>query len=158
MTHRTSQRNASSKPTGKGAGKIREVILGKNSLNLPLAIAAMAILVGSFSVLIYNEVSEEDTDTLTVNGNEYTWAEVFDSFEMMNLDDHEGVMLSDLVNDTGLIDPEGHEYRIIAADGYIKTVTWEDMQNGIVRENKETYFSELPKQFYVKDVVEIEVK
>ena len=61
------------------------------------------------------------------------------------------------MNDTGLANPGTHEYKIIAADGYLKTVSWDDMQNGIILESKESYFSELPKQFNVRDVVEIEV-
>lgn len=135
----------------------RSTLFGTNPLNPVLGIIAIIVLTGSFSVLLYNTLTEEDTDTLTVNGTEYTWEDLFDDFDVIHMDDNEGILLSDIVEDTGLANPEDHEYRIIASDGYTKTVSWDDMQNGIVQESKETYFSELPKQFYVKDVVEVEV-
>jgi hypothetical protein len=92
-----------------------------------------------------------------VNDKEYTWDELFDDFEATTLDDNEGILLSDIVNDTGLKDPDTHEFKIVAADGYLKTVSWDDLQNGIIKDNKETYFTTLPKQFFVQDVVEIKV-
>ncbi len=138
---------------------LKETIFGSNSQNLILGIIAIIILMGSSSLLVYSAITQEDTDTIEVNGNEYTWDEIFQDHKTIELGDHEGVMLSDLINDTGLEDPEGHEYKIIAADGYVKTVSWDDMMNGIiVKETKMTYFPDLPKQFYVKDVVKIEVK
>lgn len=136
---------------------VRSTLFGTNPLNPVLGIIAIIVLAGSFSILMYNTLTEEDTDTLTVNGTEYTWEDLFDDFDTTTLDDNEGILLSDIVEDTELANPEDHEYKIIASDGYTKTVSWDDMQNGIVQESKETYFSELPKQFYVKDVVEIEV-
>jgi hypothetical protein len=140
-----------------GLGKVRSGLFGSNPMNLTLGIIAIIVLAGSFSVLMYNELSEEDTDTITVNDTEYTWDELFEDFEMTTLDENDGILLNEIVEDTGLEAPETHEYVIKAADGYQKTVTWDDMQNGIVKENKETYFSELPKQFFVQDVVEIEI-
>jgi hypothetical protein len=50
-----------------------------------------------------------------------------------------------------------HTYRIIGEDGYSQTVTWENMQNGLLTHEKKVVFSDLPKAFNVKNVVEIEV-
>jgi len=136
---------------------VKQFLFGESGFNLALGAMAIIILIGSFSVLAYTSMNEKDTDTLTVNGQEYSWDEVFRDFETRKLDGKEGVLLSDLVNDTGLEEPGNHEYRIVGADGYAKTVKWKDMENGIIMEDKECYFPELPKQFYVKDVVEIEV-
>lgn len=132
-------------------------LFGSNRMNLFLGVLAIVILIGSLSVLTYTTLSKEDTDTITVNDKEYTWDELFDDFEATTLDDNEGILLSDIVNDTGLKDPDTHEFKIVAADGYLKTVSWDDLQNGIIKDNKETYFTTLPKQFFVQDVVEIKV-
>lgn len=138
---------------------LKGILFGSNGQNLILGIIAIIILIGSSSLLVYSAMTQEDTDTIEVNGNEYTWDEIFQDLTTVELGDHEGVMLSDLINDTGLDDPEDHEFKISAADGYVKTVSWDDMMNGILlKEKKMTYFPDLPKQFYVKDVVEIEVK
>jgi len=148
-----------SRPPGShfSLGRTKQALFGSNSINVPLGTIAIIVLLGSLCVLIYNDLSEEDTDTLVVNGKEYTWVELFDDFSTVTMDGNEGIRLSDIMNDTGLEDPGSHGYRIIAADGYTKTVSWDDMQNGIIQESKETYFSDLPKQFYVRDVNEIEV-
>lgn len=135
------------------------VLFGSNRLNFPLAALAFIILLGSLSMLVYNTVSEESTDTVTVNGKDYGWDELFEDFEETQMEDKNGIVLSDIVNDTGLQDPDSHEYKVVGADGYAKTVSWDDLMNGIlIKETKEVFFPNLPKQFYVSNIVEIEVK
>jgi len=69
-----------------------------------------------------------------------------------------GIALDDLMVKTGVVHPEQHTYTIVGADGYQKTVTWENMKNGLLTSEGQTIFSDLPKAFRIKDVVSIEVK
>ena len=59
---------------------------------------------------------------------------------------------------TGVSHPDQHTYTLHGVDGYEKTVTWENMKNGLLTKNQESVFSDLPKAFRVKDIVTIEVK
>jgi len=129
------------------------------SLDLRLGVAAVLILVFSFSALAYSILAMEGTsDVITVNGVEYEWDMLGKNFTVVEVDGRTGVRLSDIINDTGLEDPASRNYAIIGADGYRKTVEWSDMLNGIlVIDSKEVYFTSLEKQYYVHDVVEIEV-
>jgi flagellar basal body L-ring protein FlgH len=58
---------------------------------------------------------------------------------------------------TGVSEPEQHQYTLKASDGYEKTVTWENMKNGLLTKDRESIFSDLPKAFHVKDIITIEV-
>jgi hypothetical protein len=58
---------------------------------------------------------------------------------------------------TGIGNPEQHTYTLKGADGYEKTVTWENLKNGLLTKDRESIFSDLPKAFRVKDIVIIEV-
>ena len=69
----------------------------------------------------------------------------------------EGIALDDMMLKAGVSKPGTHEYTIIASDGYQKTVNWENMNNGLLTENRESIFSDLPKSFRVKDIIKIEV-
>ena len=126
-------------------------------LNLLLGVLAVVVILGSFSVLAYNTFNDRSTDTITVNGKVYSYSELFSRFPHKTMNGYEGVGLSDLVNDTGLEEPEGYQYRLIGSDGYEKTVDWSDMEKGIIRLDRTSYFPDLPRQFYVKNLVEIEV-
>ena len=80
-----------------------------------------------------------------------------------------GWSLSDMVNYTGLVNPESHEYTIVgyvATDErpwYNKTVSWTGMMDGIIiDENVKTVFGEsteyAKKSYMVKSVIEIIVE
>ena len=68
-----------------------------------------------------------------------------------------GIALDDIIIKSGVSSPENHEYTIIGADAYQKTVTWEDMKNGMLTEDNQVVFSDLPQAFNVRDVVEIKI-
>jgi hypothetical protein len=56
------------------------------------------------------------------------------------------------------MEPENHDFKIIGADGYFKTVGWKDMESGILDvEEKKVVFESKAKAYWVRDVVEIEV-
>jgi hypothetical protein len=74
-----------------------------------------------------------------------------------------GWSLSDMVNYTGLANPETHNYTIMADDGYNKTVTWEAMMDGVlVQDSVKTVFSEdsgfAKTKYMIKYVVKIIVE
>ena len=124
-----------------------------------LGIAALFVLILSASALAYTMMNAREAgDVLIVNGVEYRWDGLEANFTVREMDGHAGILLSDLINDTGLADPGDHEYRLIGADGYQKTVGWSDMQAGLLEPaEKRVYFRDLPKQYRVRDLVEIEV-
>ena len=68
-----------------------------------------------------------------------------------------GVPLYSIIQFVGVNEPEKHYYTIIGADGYRKTVSWNDMKSGVLTENNRVAFENLPKAFMVRDVVKIEV-
>ena len=74
---------------------------------------------------------------------------------------HTGWSLSDIINYTEVASPETLSYKITAADDYNKTVSWTDMQSGILvdagADGAMTFFPELSKKYWVKEVVSIEL-
>ncbi len=139
---------------GRGTGVAKGM-----SMDRRLGIIAVLVLVFSLSALVYGILNmREAGDTVTINGVDYEWRGLEENFTVVKLNGHRGVMLSDLINDTGLEDPESHQYAIVGADGYRKTVDWNDMLNGVLKiDGKEVYFTTRVKQYFVRDIVEIEV-
>jgi hypothetical protein len=120
-------------------------------------------LPGKYRVKDVVNIEPIEGDTITINGVFFTAMQPFDIFDddvsMSNeTATFEGVLLSDLLNGTEIVDPQDHNFTIRASDEYEKEVTWDDLLNGIlVKEDMMTFFPHLTKQFYIKDVVEIEV-
>ncbi|MBN1390525.1 MAG: hypothetical protein JXA22_07785 [Candidatus Thermoplasmatota archaeon] len=145
--------------TGSPVG-IRQRVFGRSRWNVFLGILAVVILIGSFTVLAMNTMNEKGSDSFTLNGITYEWDTLDEGFDTVEVQGYLGVPLVDLVEDAGVQDPEEHEYKIIGADGYFKTVTWEDMGSGILTndngENK-VVFENKAKAYWIRDVVEIEV-
>ena len=132
--------------------------LSGSRTNIFLGVMAMMILFGTLGALVYNAMNTQSTDVLTVNGKEYDWNTICDEFDLTRVDGHEGVLLIDVLIDSGVKDPEGKNFRFIGADGYQKEVPWEDVQNGVLdREEKKAILPNLAKAFWVRDLVEIQV-
>ncbi len=133
--------------------------MGKEKL-IPI-LALVVILVGGFSA-IYVHATQVNKDTITINEEEYTIDQIFymSDSRTINTSDGEksGIALDDLMFKVGVGCPGCHEYTIKAKDGYQKTVTWDFIKNGILTEDGRTFFSEGPRAYWVRDVVEIEVK
>jgi hypothetical protein len=122
------------------------------------AIAVVVIMGGEESVTAYGEYEK-----VVINGKTYTPDELSD-FEKTtvtgpNDKSYEGYVLSELVEDSGMTNPESKHYVLEAADGYAMAVNWTSMQNGIMApqvddETNEKYmttvFPELPKGYMVK--------
>ncbi|MEA3559787.1 MAG: hypothetical protein U9R75_11090 [Candidatus Thermoplasmatota archaeon] len=105
-----------------------------------------------------------DGDTITVNGQYWTWMQPFDIFDDVVLEDNEsnecsGIRFSDMINYTALENPQEHNFTIKASDGYEKEVAWNDMMNGILLDDEDhkTFFPHLSSKYKIKDVMEITV-
>jgi len=127
---------------------------------IPL-IAICVLLIGSFSSIYVFAVNTDYTTNqdVIINDEEFSLEYLFSNtpqrtFDSMNVS---GVALDAIINSININCPSCHSYKIIGKDGYSQTVTWENMQNGLLTYEKKVVFSDLPKAFNVKDLVEIEV-
>jgi hypothetical protein len=123
------------------------------------AIAIIILLIGSFSS-IYVFATQTNESNITINEQKYSIDQIFfiaepRSFNALNFS---GVALDDLILKVGVGFTNNREYTIVGSDGYQKTVNWENMENGLLTYEKMVVFSDLPKSFRVKDVVNIEVR
>jgi hypothetical protein len=129
--------------------------MGKDKL-LPL-IALLVLLLGSISTA-YVYTTTTSTGTISINGTEYTLDQLMFLGEDRVIGDYNGGSLDQIIVKSGVPVPENHEYTLIAADGYQKTVQWDNMKNGLITDEGQTIFSDLPKAFWVKDIIEIKVE
>jgi hypothetical protein len=131
--------------------------MGKDRL---LPIFALLILITACASSLFVYATQTTSDTVLINGQHYTIDQLFLLAAPRTLNDsqYSGIALDDLMLKTGIAYPEQHTYTLKAADGYEKTVIWENMKNGVLTKERESAFSDLPKAFRVKDIIEIEVK
>ncbi len=118
--------------------------------------AIIVILVGIGSS-VYVNAAQVDSKHINVNGQDYTIDQLFDISEEKTYETYFGIALDDLMVKTGVENPEEHEYTIIGQDGYQQTVKWENMINGLLTKDGKSIFTDLPKAFRVKEIVEIKV-
>ena len=132
-------------------------LMGKDRL-LPLLALSILFIASSSSLYVY--ATQTTTDTVLINGQHYTINQLFGFAEHRALNDskYTGIALDDLMVKTGISHPEQYQYTLKGVDGYEKTVTWQNMKNGLLTMDRESVFSDLPKAFRVKDIVSIEVK
>jgi len=128
--------------------------MGKEKL-LPI-VALIIILIGAGSSA-YVYASTIGSEYININGQDYTIDQLSFIGEERKFETFSGVALDDLIIKIGVPNPEKHEYTIIAADSYSKTVNWENMKNGLLTKDRASIFSDLPKSFRVRDIVKIEV-
>ncbi len=116
---------------------------------------------------IYIEKEKDENETLFADG----YLQLEDSFLALDnifsscanhtcatdRGNYTGVSLSCIINISQVQDPEIHDYAIIALDGYMKTVSWMDMKKGILTNERYVVFSHLPRAYWIKDVLRIEV-
>ena len=128
--------------------------MGKEKL-IP-TLAFIVILIGSLSS-IYVYATQINSEYININGQEYTIDQLFFIGEERTFETFSGIALDNLMIKIGIPEPEKHEYTIIASDGYQKTVKWENMKNGLLTEEGQSIFSDLPKSYRVRDIIKIEV-
>lgn len=131
--------------------------MGKDRL-LPILALILLFVASSSSLYVY--ALQTTTDTLLVNGQQYSIDQLFLLVKPRSFNDlqYTGIALDDLMLKTGVSNPEQHTYTLKGSDGYEKTVTWENLRNGLFTKDHESIFSDLPKAFQIKDIVIIEVK
>ena len=144
--------------------------MGKIALLAGIVVAVILIAAVGYYMLSGNGNPENEL-VASINGSDYTYAEMKDEFGTETVDGKEGVPLDAIVVDTNLANPETHAYVLKSEDGYAMAVNWTAMQGGIVTLVEETgaatgeeisylmsVFPGLPSAFKVKYLVEIEPK
>ncbi|MFH0815592.1 MAG: hypothetical protein V1934_02075 [Methanobacteriota archaeon] len=134
----------------------------RGKLNAILAVAAVAILIGSGVALALANAPHGDSNIIIVNGKGYPWERLSDEFQAVHFEangvQYDGIRISDIVNDTDLDGSEMRNYELVSArDGYSKTVAWEDLLNGflVFDYEKRAVFPERTKSFWVDTLGEI---
>ena len=129
----------------------------------PIVILLTIFILAMFTGCISSDDDDEKNGnngsgaSITINGQDYTWKEMSDKFNMKTVDGNTGVCLSDIVNESGISNPGTHRFIISASDGYSKNITWHFMLKGILMEEEmTTYFPDLPKRYKIKETVSIE--
>jgi len=120
-----------------------------------LAIILLIIGVGS---TIYVNSQKNDSTSIKINNEEYTVSQISQMVEEKSIETEIGFPLDQLIIEVGIASPEIQEYTIVGSDGYQKTVTWENMQAGVLTKGRESVFPDLPKAYRIKEIVEIKVE
>lgn len=128
-----------------------------NNKRLIQIFAIIVILIGIGST-VYVQLTKTGSAQITVNGKDHTINQLFDLAEARTIEEESGIALDDLMVKVGIENPEEYEYTIIGADGYQKTVKWENMRNGLLTVERESIFSDLPKAFRIEEIIEIKVE
>jgi hypothetical protein len=133
--------------------------LGKERV---LPIFAIVILLIGISSAIYVNASISSTDLIKIKNQYYSINEIFTLVEktIINIDDGKkiGVSLENLIIKLDIGCPSCFKYTIKGRDGYQQTVDWEILKTGILTDYYKIYFPNTAHKFWVKDVIEIEVK
>lgn len=128
--------------------------MGKEKI---IPFVALVILLIGASSSAYVHTTTVDSEYISINDQDYTIDQLLFIGKERSFETFSGVALDDLMIKIGVPNPEKHEYTIIAADSYQKTVKWENMKNGLLTKDRVSIFSDLPKSFRVRDIVKIEV-
>ena len=131
-----------------------------------IPILAMAVLIiGSVATLYVHanqSIQSFESDTILINNHSFEIYSIFDKHSNITIEtdvgEKTGISLSELLLSSELACPTCNSYIIKASDGYQQTVEWDDIQQGILTIEKRTYFPHLAHAFWVRDIVEIEVK
>jgi len=137
---------------------LRGVLVEKDTMT------AFPDLPGKYRIRDVVSIHRSDPDAIEVNDRQYVAKQPFyifaDDLVEVTVDNatYTGVRPSDLVNHTGLADGSLHNFTIIGSDGYNQTVNWSDMVSGVLVEaNMQIVFPELETEYWVSDIIEIEV-
>lgn len=124
-----------------------------------VVIAILLLFIGIVSALSLPK--QKLVNYIEVNGKKLGIDEIFEKCSEKEVEamgeNYTGVSLACIINLSDIENPDEHEYTIIGADDYQKTVSWKDMQKGILTKEKRTIFPHLRKAFWVGDVIKIEV-
>jgi len=135
------------------------MISGKEK-TIPI-LAITVLLLGVFSALYVN-ATQVNKDTIAINGNEYTIDQLFSMCNKRIIETDEGektgIALDELMLKAGVGCPACHNYIIKAEDKYQQTVSWDILKTGILTDYSRVFFPDTAHTFWVRNVIEIEVK
>jgi hypothetical protein len=135
------------------------MIKGKEKI-IPILALIVILISGSSTAYVY--LSQIEKETITINGEDYTIEQLFIMSDTKIIQTVEGekagISLEDMIQKIGISCPDCYEYTIKAKDGYEKTVSWDILSTGILTDNYRVFFPDTPKAFWVRDIIEIEVK
>ncbi len=144
---------------------IRNPMILRRKQNIIPFLAMIILIIGSISTLYVhaNQSSQsENLEIIIINNHSFEIQTLFEMFSNTTIetDDGEktGILLSEILLSTDIDCPSCSSYIIKASDGYQQTVNWDDIQQGILTMEKRSYFPHLAHAFWVRDIVQIEVK
>ena len=121
----------------------------------------IVLLIGIFST-IYVNAYQIEKDTIKINGQDFTFDQLLSNGVEQTIETDEGektgIALNDIIIYSGVDCTQCHEYTIKAKDGYQQTVNWDILKTGILTDYKRVFFPDTAHSFWVRDVIEIEVK
>ncbi len=136
----------------------------RKETTIPLLAIVLLLIATTSSAYVYiNQSGVESTvgSSILINGDSFEITTLFDNVEnrtaIVAEVEYEGIALDTLIEYVGVSSPENHNYRFVADDGYSKTVEWPHLADGILTLDQRSAFSDLPKAFSVRNVIEIEV-
>ncbi len=128
-------------------------------------LAMTVLIIGSISTLYVHanqSLQTVNADSIIINDDPFQLQQLFTTYSNTTIETDDGIktgiVLSEIITSLNLNCPSCHRYLIKASDGYQQTVDWNDMQQGILSNEKRVYFPHLAHAFWVRDVTEIEVQ
>ena len=144
---------------------MRKPMISQEKQNIIPLLAITVLLIATASTVYVHATQNQqsiDSESIMINNQTFTMNTLMQSFTNMTIqtDDGEktGIALSNLLLSTNLDCPTCHSYILISSDGYQQTVDWDDMQQGVLSLEKRVYFPNLAHAFWVRNIIEIEVK
>jgi hypothetical protein len=127
-------------------------------------LAITVLIIGSLSALYVhvNQAQQSmNATSILINDQSFEIQTLFDTFSNTTIETDDGnktgIILSSILLSTDLDCTNCYSYIIKASDGYQQTVSWDDIQQGILTMEKRAYFPHLAHTFWVRNIVEIEV-
>lgn len=131
---------------------------------VPIIAAGLLLLGAGATVYVQSFQQQETTDSITINGRDVTFQELAAAYQETTITGYDderytGIAMTDVLQHVDVTEPAAHDYTFVGADGYSKQVEWKHIQGSVLTDNdgQRIIFSELPKQFWVADLIEIQV-
>lgn len=145
--------------------------MSKGKEKLIPVLAIIVILIG-ISCSLYVNAKELELEKkysgsnqesiINIANQDYDLNELFSIIQVKTIQTDEeeriGLALDELIIYVGVSCLSCHEYTFKAKDGYQQTVKWENLETGVLTEEARVYFPGLAHAFWVRNIVEIEVR
>lgn len=121
-----------------------------------VAVILLSLGIGS-RIYLYVSHPSKGEETILVADEKLFLDQLFKIVKSETIEEYRGVPLEAVIIQAGIKAPEQHTYILSAAGGYQKTVTWEDLQQGLLLREGRAVLPSLPKQYWIKNLARIEV-